>query len=258
MSQHRFQGCVVIPFAASVFGIVVASSLGYDIALATAGAGLVQQKKDDKADDEKTQLNKALNLAASIGRLDQVEELLKKGADPQWRDPAGNGKTAMVRAVMSGKLEVVKFLVENGVDVHAPDGSGRYPVYFCCIGSNVELLKFLLANGCDKDLNRGPFPMLVSLCDHGQANPEFIPILIKAGVNPDEFNRTVTPLIAAIQLDPKIRKPAIARAYVKALIENKANVNLKDKKEKMSPLQWAKKRGDQEIIDMLVKAGAKE
>lgn len=238
--------------------MMVAALLACWAATVDHAAVVAQGKKDAKADDEPTKLNKALNLAAAIGRLDQVKDLLKKGADPDWRDPAGNGKTAMVRAVMSGKLEVVKFLIESGVNVHAPDGSGRYPVYFCCIGSNVELLKYLLANGCDKDLNRGPFPMLVSLCDHGQANPEFIPILIKAGVNPDEFNRTVTPLIAAIQLDPKTRKAEVARAYVKALIENHADVNLRDKKDKMSPLQWARKRGDQEIIAMLEKAGARD
>ena len=258
MAQNRLQGYVVPTGAASVFRIVVASLIGGVMVMGPAGVVFAQQKKDDKADDEKTQLNKALNLAAAIGKLDQVKELVKKGADPQWRDPAGNGKTAMVRAVMSGKVEVVKFLMENGADVHAPDGSGRYPVYFCCIGTNVEMLKFLLDKGCDKDLNRGPFPMLVSLCDHGQAPAEFIPILIKAGVSPDEFKQNVTPLIAAIQLDPKVRKPEIARSYVKALIENKADVNLKDKKEKKTPLQWAKKRGDQEIIDMLEKAGAKE
>ncbi len=241
-----------------MFWIVAISLLGSGIPLATAGAARAGQQKGNQADDEQTQLNKALNLAAALGRLDQVKELIKKGADPKWRDPAGNGKTAMVRAVMSGKVEVVKFLVENGVDVHSPDGSGRYPVYFCCIGTNVEMLKFLLDHGCDKDLNRGPFPMLVSLCDHGQANPEFIPILIKAGVNPNEFKGTVTPLIAAIQLDPKVRKPEVARAYVKALIDNKADVNLKDRKEKLTPLQWARKRGDREIIEMLEKAGAKE
>ena len=60
------------------------------------------------------------------------------------------------------------------------------------------------------------------------------------------------------QLDPKVRKPEIAQSYVKALIESKADVNLRDKKEKLTPLAWAKKRGDQEVIDMLVKAGAKE
>jgi len=65
-------------------------------------------------------------------------------------------------------------------------------------------------------------------------------------------------LIAALRLDPKVRKPEVTRSYVKALIENKADVNLKDKREKLTPLQWSGKRGDQEVIDMLVKAGAKE
>ena len=238
--------------------IVVAALLACCAAMVDYGAVLGQANKDEKADDEKTQLNKALNLAAALGKLETVKDLVKKGADIQWRDPASNGKTPLVRAIMSGNLEVVKFLMENGAAINYPDGSGRYPVYFCCIGNNLELLKFVLAKGGDKDINRGPFPMLVSLCDHGQAPAEFIPIIIKAGVSPDEFKGNVTALIASIQLDPKIRKPEIARSYVKALIEYKADVNLKDRKEKMTPLQWAKKRGDKEIIEMLVNAGAKE
>src|SRR5262249_14399160 len=120
-------------FMSSTRLIAAAVLLGFGAALIGSSVLSAQEKKDAKADDEKTQLNKALTLAASIGKLDQVKELLKKGADPQWRDPMGNGKTAMVRAVMSGKLETVKFLVESGVDPHAPDGSGRYPVYFLCI-----------------------------------------------------------------------------------------------------------------------------
>lgn len=226
--------------------------------LFTARLALAQEKKDEASVDEKTRLNKALVDAAAVGKLETVKELLKQGADIQYRDPTAYGKTPLVRAVMSGKLELVKFLLDSGADINYPDGSGRYPVYFCCIGNNAELLKFLLAKGGDKDLNRGPFPMLVSLCDHGQAPAEFIPILIQAGISPDEFKGAVTPLIAAIQLDPKVRKPEVTRSYVKALIENKANVNLPDKKQKMTPLQWAKQRGDEQVIDMLVKAGAKE
>jgi ankyrin repeat protein len=222
--------------------------------LATGGRVAAQAKPAD----EKTRLNKALVDAASLGKLDTVKDLLKQGADIQYRDPTANGKTPLTRAVLAGKADVVKYLLANGADIHYPDGSGRYPIYFCCIGSDVELLKFLLEKGGDKDLNRGPFPMLVSLCDHGQANPEFIPILVKAGVSVDEYKGNVTPLIATLQLDPKVRKPEVVRAYVKALIGCKADVNLRDKKEKMTPLGWAKKRGDQEVIDLLVKAGAKE
>ncbi|HEV7406036.1 MAG TPA: ankyrin repeat domain-containing protein [Chthoniobacteraceae bacterium] len=213
---------------------------------------------EEKPADEKTRLNTALVDAASLGKLAAVKELLAQGADLKFCDPASNGKTALTKSVVLGKFEVVKYLLENGADIHQPDGSGRYPIYFCCIGNNVEMLKYLLAKGGDKDLNRGPFPMLVSLCDHGQALPEFIPILIQAGIDPNETKENYTPLIAAMRLDPKVRKPEVTRAYVKALIENKADVNLRDKKEKLTPLQWAAKRGDQELTDLLVKAGAKE
>ena len=214
-----------------------------------------QEKSADKVDEAKIELNKALKTAASLGKVELVKDLLKQGADIQWRDSADNGKTPLVKAVLGGRLEVVKVLLDNGADINYPDGSGRYPVYFCCIGTNVELLNFLLAKGGDKDINRGPFPILVSLCDHGQGSAEFIPIMVRAGADPNAFKGTVTPLIAAIQLDPKVRRPEIARSYVKALTENKADVNLRDKREKMSPLQWAKKRGDAEIVEMLEKAG---
>lgn len=218
-----------------------------------------QEKVTAVTTDEQVALNKALKMAASLGQIDKIKELLRQGADIQWRDKTDNGKTPLTRAVLGGRFEAVKLLIDSGADIHYPDGSGRYPIYFCCIGTNVELLQYLLDKGGDRDLNRGPFPMLVSLCDHGQASAEFIPILIKAGIDPNEFKGPVTPLIASLQLDPKVRKPEVVRAYVKALIENRADVNLRDKgKDKLSPLGWAKKRGDQEVIDMLAKAGAKE
>ncbi|MBS0262902.1 MAG: ankyrin repeat domain-containing protein [Planctomycetes bacterium] len=202
-------------------------------------------------------LNRELMKAASSGKVPQVRELLKKGADLEWRDPGDNGKTALTKAVVLDRFAVVKVLIEHGADVNYPDGSGRYPVYFCVITRNIEMLNYLLERGGKKDVNRGPAPMLVSLCDHGQGAAEMIPILIKAGADPNAFKGPVTPLIAAIQLDPKVRKPEIARSYVKALLANQANVNLKDKKGK-SPLAWARQRGDQEIIEMLIQAGAQD
>jgi uncharacterized protein len=226
-------------------------------ALMINGRILAQEAGLQKKDDEKERDSKALRDAAAKGDVATVTALLKKGADVNWRDPQPYAKTPLTASILGGRLEVVKLLLENGADINYPDISGRYPVYFCHPHRDkqaVELLKFVLSKGGDKDVNREP-GMLVSLCDHEMGTPELIPILIKAGANPNMHfkSKAGTPLTTAIQ----VKKPELRAAYVKALIENSADVNFKDKKG-MSPLQWAKKGGDQAIIDMLEKAGAKE
>jgi ankyrin repeat protein len=83
-----------------------------------------------------------------------------------------------------------------------------------------------------------------------------IPILVKAGANPNKkyLYEKNTPLILAIQ---KERKGFDNAAYVKLLIENGADVNLKNDRG-VSPLQAAKTKQDPKVIELLVKAGAKE
>ena len=147
------------------------------------GTVTAPEKKDDKADDEKMRLNKALKMAASLGRW-RWSRICSRG--PTFDDVVPQRKTPLVRAILGDRFEVVKVLLENGADINYPDGSGRYPVYFCCTSTNVEMLKYLLGKGGGKDINRGPFPMLVSLCDHGQGSAEMIPIIIKAGASPDD------------------------------------------------------------------------
>ena len=252
LRDPRVSTFVALTFRDIALYLIACCAILFTGRLATA------EVKSGAPTDEKTRLNVALVEAASLGKLAEVKELLAKGADIHYRDPASNGKTPLTKAVVLGKFEVAKYLIENGADIHYPDGSGRYPIYFCCIGNNVEMLQYLLAKGGDQDLNRGPFPMLVSLCEHGQAPATFIPILVQAGISPDEFKEGITPMIGALRLDPKVRKPEVTRSYVQALIDCKADVNLRDKKEKLTPLQWAQKRGDQELIELLVKAGGKE
>jgi ankyrin repeat protein len=94
------------------------------------------------------------------------------------------------------------------------------------------------------------------VCAYGQGDPAMISLLVKAGASPNKKYLYLkdTPLILAIE---KERKGFDNAVYVKALIENGADVNLRNDKE-VSPLQAARKKGDAKVIELLEKAGAKE
>jgi ankyrin repeat protein len=221
--------------------LLVASAL-----LAGSAWAIPEEKKDDKPLDEKTKLNQKLNHATSTGDKAAMLACLKKGADPEWHDPSLNGKTTLVRAILTKKVELAKILLDHGADVNHPDGSKRYPVYFAGVISSVEMAEFILSKGGDKDVNKEP-GLLGSLCAHGYSPPEMIKVMVKAGADPNMLYDRATPLVAAI----KRKRPD----YVKALIEAKADVNWKDKQGKTT-LQYAEAEGQAEIVTLLVEAGA--
>lgn len=89
---------------ASVQKLIVSTVLACCAVVTINGTAFVQEKKGAQADDEKTPRNRALNLAAALGQLDKVKDLLKQGADIQWRDPGNNGKTPLVKAILGGVI----------------------------------------------------------------------------------------------------------------------------------------------------------
>ena len=67
--------------------------------------------------EEQVIAENALIHAASTGDLEGVQEVLRQ------QTPEINSSTlleALNRATLNGHLEVVKFLLENGADVHGP------------------------------------------------------------------------------------------------------------------------------------------
>ena len=248
------------------FKIMTARSLPtmfiFSLSLLCAGAGRevhAQEKKEPSAEVI------ALCDAASRGKTAEVLALIKKGTPVNAHGPT-YGKTPLVLAILHRHPETVKALLENGADVHFADGSQRYPIYFCHI-STVEIMTLILAKGGDREVDfyagataKAPNGIgktcLGSVCAYGQGDPAMIPLLVKAGANPNKkyIYLKSTPLILAIE---KERKGFDNAVYVKALIENGADVNLKNDKG-VTPLQAACKKGDSRVIELLQKAGAKE
>ena len=79
--------------------------------------------------------------------LEEIKELLKKGADLEAKDK--DGITALIEAVSCGMLDVVKCLAEHGADLDAKDGDGRTVLMKAVNWVKLDVVKCLAEHGAD-------------------------------------------------------------------------------------------------------------
>uniref|UniRef100_A0A6Q2YEM4 Tumor protein p53 binding protein, 2a n=1 Tax=Esox lucius TaxID=8010 RepID=A0A6Q2YEM4_ESOLU len=88
----------------------------------------------------------ALLLDSSLeGEFDLVQRIIYKVEDPSL--PNDEGITALHNAVCAGHTEIVKFLVQFGVNVNAADSDGWTPLHCAASCNNVQVCKFLVESG---------------------------------------------------------------------------------------------------------------
>ncbi|XP_062845486.1 apoptosis-stimulating of p53 protein 2b [Trichomycterus rosablanca] len=88
----------------------------------------------------------ALLLDASLeGEYDLVQRIIYEVEDPSL--PNDEGITALHNAVCAGHTEIVKFLVQFGVNVNAADSDGWTPLHCAASCNNVQVCKFLVESG---------------------------------------------------------------------------------------------------------------
>ncbi|XP_066509967.1 apoptosis-stimulating of p53 protein 2-like [Hoplias malabaricus] len=88
----------------------------------------------------------ALLLDASLeGEYDLVQRIIYEVDDPSL--PNDEGITALHNAVCAGHTEIVKFLVQFGVNVNAADSDGWTPLHCAASCNNVQVCKFLVESG---------------------------------------------------------------------------------------------------------------
>ncbi|XP_076841111.1 apoptosis-stimulating of p53 protein 2b isoform X1 [Brachyhypopomus gauderio] len=88
----------------------------------------------------------ALLLDASLeGEYDLVQRIIYEVEDPSM--PNDEGITALHNAVCAGHTEIVKFLVQFGVNVNAADSDGWTPLHCAASCNSVQVCKFLVECG---------------------------------------------------------------------------------------------------------------
>uniref|UniRef100_A0A8C0M4L0 Tumor protein p53 binding protein 2 n=1 Tax=Canis lupus familiaris TaxID=9615 RepID=A0A8C0M4L0_CANLF len=88
----------------------------------------------------------ALLLDSSLeGEFDLVQRIIYEVDDPSL--PNDEGITALHNAVCAGHTEIVKFLVQFGVNVNAADSDGWTPLHCAASCNNVQVCKFLVESG---------------------------------------------------------------------------------------------------------------
>ena len=147
----------------------------------------------------------ALIYASVNGSLDIVKNLIKQGADINAQDDYDG--TALMYASIEGYLEIVKYLIDNGADVNTQDDYGETALMYASRRGYFRIIEYLIKNGADVNIK------------NNKNETALIKVIISCIRTFEENKENMIKKNAALNRCLKI---------VKCLIENSADVNIKN------------------------------
>jgi len=85
-------------------------------------------------------------------RTDNIYEfmnLVELGANINWQDSRMEGVTALHEASRKGNVEIVRYLLQKGSDVHLKTYNGLFPLHVAAYCGENEIVRVLIAAGAD-------------------------------------------------------------------------------------------------------------
>ncbi|MBY0403162.1 MAG: ankyrin repeat domain-containing protein, partial [Cyanobacteria bacterium] len=167
-------------------------------------------------------LQKKIELATSLG-----------SNPPQSLDePDENGSTLMIEAARLGDLGAAKTLLEKGAKLNAANLDGWTPLHQAAFQNNPKMVSWLLSNGADVD------PLFVQ--KSGQPNAD---ILVADTLVEDAYESgTRDPDGSLAPSESVIPSTSLATSLATPLGD--------------TPLHWAARAGDFQVIQLLAQKGA--
>ena len=189
--------------------------------------------------------------AAARGDLAAVKREVRRGAKLEQRD--ARGRTAVLAATDGNHLEVVRYLIAHGADVNAQDQQRDSAFLLAGARGYTEIVRAALAAGADFTVrNRFGGNALIPACE--RAHVDTVQLLLATKIDVDHVNDLGwTCLLEAVILG---NGGEAHQKVVRMLVARGANLNLPDR-DGVTALQHARRRGQQEIAQMLQAAGAR-
>ena len=229
-------------------------------------AVLVAMKSDDvESFVEETQNHVSLDLVILPNTAPREEEIL-------W-----NKLPLISAAAYYHALEIVKYLVMNGVDCTIPDWHGRLPVHYAAMGGSIEIVQQLESTGIDVSVRD---PRMKSVVHYAAefGRKDLLAWFWANGVDVDSTHKNgwsclhfaawhgkyeTTKLLLDIGVDPNLEtrfhQTAIQFAsimghthIIRLLLEYGARVTGDQNND---PVFWAAKRGNSGAIQLLLNNG---
>ncbi|RXT08843.1 stalk domain-containing protein [Ammoniphilus sp. CFH 90114] len=144
--------------------------------------------------EKKYEGEEGLVQAAEEGRLEIVKALIQSGIDKDSINQKGN--TALISACLRGNKEVVQYLLQIGADIKTrqqPKGTGlflKYDALMAAVFSNsTEIVKLLLDSGANPNVSDSLFKQPLLQQAIDMGNKDIIKLLLDNGADPSIKNK---------------------------------------------------------------------
>lgn len=101
---------------------------------------------------DKKSVNKAIRTAINLGDINEVKKII--GDDKEILNTMTSFGTWLHIAAKTGRLEIVKYLIEKGIDIDARGGTFDASALNLASGSgHLEIVKYLIGAGAELDVS---------------------------------------------------------------------------------------------------------
>jgi uncharacterized protein len=125
--------------------------------------------------------------AAAANKTEDVQEMVRRGDNPNFTDSAG--RTPLGYAAALGNAAMVKLLLDSRARVDYRDGFGRIALHWAAEAGQAESIRLLLQakSPVDATARQGITPLMVAA---GANKAEAVKLLLAAGADPKKQDFT--------------------------------------------------------------------